>query len=69
MTFEIPSDTASWFFLRLWDEEGRKTWSVPVFTGREPYLLHNDDLEELPKTGVTIVETMAVKAEWTLSSK
>lgn len=56
MTFEIPSNTASWFFLRLWDEEGRKTWSVPVFTGREPYLLHNDDLEELPKAGVTIVE-------------
>ena len=61
MTFEIPSDTASWFFLRLWDEEGRKTWSVPVFTGREPYLLHNDDLEELPKTGVSIVEELTGK--------
>jgi len=56
MTFDIPSDTASWFFLRLWDEEGRKTWSVPVFTGREPYLLHNDDLDPLPKYGVTVTE-------------
>lgn len=56
MTFDVSTDTASWFFLRLWDEEGRKTWSVPVFTGREPYLLHNDDLEPLPKYGMTVTE-------------
>jgi len=56
MTFDIPAKTASWFFLRFWDAEGRKTWSVPVFTGREPYQPHNDDLEPLPKNGVTVTE-------------
>ena len=61
MTFEISSCTASWFFLRLWDEEGRKTWSVPVFTGRSPYIPHNDDLEPIPKYGVTVTEETSGK--------
>lgn len=56
MSFEIFSDTASWFYLRLWDQEGRKTWSVPVFTGRAPYQTHNDDLEPLSKFGVTVLD-------------
>ena len=56
MTFDIQSDTASWFYLRLWDEEGRKTWSVPVFTGREPFIVNNDDLVPLSKCGVTVTE-------------
>ncbi len=62
MDFEITSNTASWFYLRLWDSQGRKTWSVPVFTGREPYLLHNDDLEPLDKRGVTVLDEKAEKS-------
>ena len=34
--FEIKSDTARYFFLRLQDSEGRRTWSCPVFCSR-PY--------------------------------
>ncbi len=33
--FEISSDTARYFYLRFVDEKGRRTWSFPVFTGRE----------------------------------
>lgn len=32
--FTLHSDTARYFYLRLWDEAGRKTWSMPVWTGR-----------------------------------
>jgi len=34
LDFEIESDTARYFYLRLMDSEGRKTWSPPVWTGR-----------------------------------
>ena len=34
ISFAISSDTARYFYLRLIDREGRKTWSPPVFTGR-----------------------------------
>lgn len=54
--FEIDSNSASWFYLRLWDSEGRKTWSVPVWTGRAPYQATNDDLAPLDKTGFTAVD-------------
>ncbi len=35
-SFTVKSDTARYFFLRLTDPQGRKTWSMPVFTGRAP---------------------------------
>ncbi len=57
--FTLESDTSSWYYLRLWDKEGRKTWSVPVWTGREPYFVHNDDLEPLPKKGVTVTDEVS----------
>jgi len=33
--FEIESDTARYFYLRLLDKNRKRTWSCPVFTGRE----------------------------------
>ena len=33
--FTVESDTARYFYLRIVDEDGLKTWSAPVFTGRE----------------------------------
>lgn len=35
MTFTIESASARYFYLKLIDTEGRKTWSMPVWTGRE----------------------------------
>lgn len=40
--FTVTSDTAHYFYLRLSDPAGRKTWSAPVWTGRA------FDLSELP---------------------
>jgi hypothetical protein len=54
--FDLESDSASWFYLRLWDSEGRKTWSVPVWTGRAPYQATNDDLYPIDKKGFTAIE-------------
>ncbi len=36
MEFTVESEEASYFYLRLVDCEGRKTWSPPVWTFREP---------------------------------
>lgn len=33
--FNIESDSARYFFLRLIDEKGRRCWSAPVWTGRD----------------------------------
>ena len=35
MTFTVTSGSARYFYLKLIDIEGRKTWSMPVWTGRE----------------------------------
>lgn len=34
LDFSVSSDSARYFFLRLVDRKGRKTWSTPVITGR-----------------------------------
>ena len=34
IAFTVSSDSARYFYLRLVDGSGRKTWSMPVFTGR-----------------------------------
>ena len=54
--FELDSDSSSWYYLRLWDKQGRKTWSVPVYTGREPYLTHDDDLTPLDKENMKVTD-------------
>jgi len=33
--FEVESDTARYFYLRLSDKDGKRTWSCPVWTGRK----------------------------------
>ena len=61
LDFHVDSNTACYFFLRMWDAEGRKTWSCPVWTGREPVYYHNDDLLPMDKTGFTAVELQTGK--------
>ena len=56
MDFTIESKTASWFYLRLWDEEGRKTWSVPIWTAKEPYFVETAAFEPISKEGFTAIE-------------
>jgi hypothetical protein len=54
--FTVESGTARYFYLRLLDSEGRKTWSPPVFTGRAIDAPNQDVLMPLEKTGFTAVD-------------
>ncbi len=51
--FTVKSTTARYFFLRMWDEEGRKVWSCPVWTGRAIDPVPADDLVPFDKTAFT----------------
>jgi len=51
--FTVESDTARYFFLRLVDSLGNKTWSVPVWTGRAFDPTPAQVLVPLDKTGFT----------------
>ncbi|MBQ3075070.1 MAG: discoidin domain-containing protein [Clostridia bacterium] len=61
LDFHVESDKACYFFLRMWDDEGRKTWSCPVWTHRQPVYCHNDDLLPMEKEGFTAVELQTGK--------
>lgn len=53
---ETRSDTSSWYYLRLVDSQGRKTWSPPVFTGREPIQDTGINLHPISSEGFTVVD-------------
>lgn len=51
--FTVKSNTARYFFLRMWDEEGRKVWSCPVWTGRAIDPVPADDVVPFDKATFT----------------
>ena len=56
MDFELESDTAHYFYLRLVDYMHKRTWSCPVWTGREPTVPDATPLAPIGKEGITAVE-------------
>jgi hypothetical protein len=42
LDFTVKSKTASYFYLRLCDDKGNRTWSSPVWTGREADMIWPD---------------------------
>lgn len=56
MEFTVGSDTARYFYLRLTDSEGRKTWSVPVWTGRDCDNEVHYPTKPISKVGFTATE-------------
>lgn len=54
--FTVESETARYFYLRLIDPEGRKTWSVPVWTGREKDESDTELLKPVCKSEFTAVD-------------
>ena len=56
MTFTVKSTTARWFYLRLTDEKGQRTWSVPIWTGRKPDAPRQETLTPIAKNGFTATE-------------
>ncbi len=57
--FQIRSQSARYFFLRLTDRKGRKTWSPPVWTGREFDKQENKQYLPLPKNTCKVIEEIA----------
>ena len=55
-SFTVESQTARYFYLRLVDERGRKTWSAPIWTGRESDEMPQPELIPLEKAGCTAVD-------------
>lgn len=55
LEFDIEAPDARYFYLRIVDWDGKRTWSVPVMTGRAPDLFPTD-LKELDKTSFTAVD-------------
>ena len=54
LNLRVESETARYFYLRLIDKEGRKTWSYPVFCGRE-----YDKREDIPMSAIPEAEMKA----------
>lgn len=46
--FTVKSDTASYFYLRFSDSEGRRSWSVPVWCGRVSPMKKQKKLSPIP---------------------
>lgn len=64
LDFELKSDNARYFYLRLIDSEGRKTWSAPIWTGRAFDEIEENDLIALDKAEFTAMdETTGQNAE------
>lgn len=59
--FDIESSDASYFYLRLVDSEGRKTWSAPVWTSREPKGTTPPQLKPINKKGFTVTDVLTDK--------
>lgn len=57
--FDIESSTARYFFLRLVDSKGRRTWTVPVLTGRKCDEIDHSALKPLDKSSFSAVDTMS----------
>lgn len=57
--FTVTASDAVYFYLRLWDEEGRKTWSCPVWTGREPLSAPRYSYRPLEKNGFTAIDEIS----------
>ena len=56
IAFTVDSQTARWFYLRLTDDKGRHTWSVPVWTGRDFDVPQSFAETPISKVGMTALE-------------
>jgi len=56
--FSLDSEDAKYFFLRLVDEKGRKTWSCPIWTGRTCEPLPEEDWIPWEKNSFTVTEKL-----------
>ena len=64
--FVVSSKTARWFYLRLTDSQGKHTWSVPVWTGRDFDSPQSPGVAPIAKAGMTAFEEIGKKDAGTL---
>lgn len=56
--FTVESNSARYFYLRIIDDNGLKTWSAPVFTGRDlDEEIDVDAFEKLDTTGFEVTDS------------
>ncbi len=55
-SFDLSSSEARYFYLRLMDSEGRKTWTPPIFTGRPAIHPEEQPLQPLDLSGASAIE-------------
>lgn len=67
--FSVSSESARWFYLRLVDERGRKTWSCPVWCGRAFDKLPETELSEIRKFHFTAYDEVSGTDVGTLLTK
>lgn len=63
LDFTVKSDTARYFYLKLIDCEGRKTWSMPIWTSREfdkPKIFEGKAIDMSTFTARTVKKDAAV---------
>ena len=54
--FDIEAPEARWFYLRFVDSDTKRTFSPPVFLGREPIPYKIDDLTPIDRSGFSITD-------------
>ena len=59
--FEIESDSARYFYLRLVDECGRRTWSVPTYLGRPTDAPDSSEPTPIAKAKMTVTDLLGAK--------
>jgi hypothetical protein len=59
--FEIKSDSASYFYLRLTDINGKKTWSAPIWTGRPCQYKEQPQLPPIDKKEFSAIDVSTGK--------
>lgn len=70
LSFELTSDSARYFYLKITSHNGDRTWSSPVWTGREfdKYPIEEPELTEIDKTSWKVIYTSGGNSEANLIS-
>ena len=59
--FTLHSESARYFYLRLWDAYGRRTWSAPTYLGRAPEVYNGEELKPLRKYHMSVYDEISLE--------
>ena len=58
-TFSVHAPEATYFYLRVKDEMSRRTWSYPVWTGRERVTIDTTPITPIDKSGFAVFDSVS----------